>query len=115
MNLIDHPKDLIFISEFFAKFFLLYARANLFPNTIGLLTSSTDPVAIFEATKIVCYFYNALKFKTHHFNFREFLETENLANHFLSFEAIRDIITVTIQASNELLMVYTSILISIVK
>jgi hypothetical protein len=45
----DHPKDIAFLSEFFAEFFQQYQNSQLFPQTFNLpnTVSSQDSAVIF--------------------------------------------------------------------
>lgn len=37
----DHPKDMVFLSEYFMNFFALYFKGGLFPQTFNLMNSVT--------------------------------------------------------------------------
>lgn len=115
LNYIDHPKDFVFLSAYFSRFFENYVRANLFPQTVNLLMTTTDKDCMVETVKIFCYMYNALKFKNHIFNFRALLEKEKVAHYLLSKEMLRDIATLAARTEDEIFQACVLILVNVVK
>lgn len=115
LNYIDHPKDLIYLSSYFSKFFENYFRANLFPQTLNLLSSTTDKDCMLEVTKAFCYFYNALKFRNHVFDFRTLLIKEKVIGQLLGKEMVRDIASLASRTEEEIMQACVIMLINVVK
>ena len=114
-DLVDHPKDFVFISDFASKFFTSYAKNDLFPQTFNLLQSTTNPECMLEVAKILERMYNSLKFSNHIFNFREFLEKEKVISLFFSQDSLKGLLDITCKTSNQLFEVFVLILVNIVK
>lgn len=115
LNYIDHPKDFVFLSGYFSQFFTNYIRANLFPQTINLLMSTTDKECMIEVSKIFVYMYNAFKFKNHIFNFRAMAEKEKISALLLSKDMIRDIASLASRTEDEIFQAFVLMLVNIVK
>lgn len=115
LNYIDHPKDFVFLASYFSKFFDSYARANLFPQTVNLLMSTTEKDCMVEVTKIFCYLYNAFKFKNHVFNMRAMVEKEKVGHLLLSKEMIRDIASLASRTNDEIFEACVLIYVNVVK
>ena len=113
--LIDHPKDSLFISGFFAQFLDNFLKQRLFHQVYELLSVTTDKHCIIEIARFIAYMYNCLKFRNHLFSFVEYLEKERTADVLLSPEALRHLVTLTVNASPDTVEFYTLALISIVK
>ena len=113
--MLDHPKDLIFVSNFFGQFYQAYAREGLFGQTISLLYTTTDAESLLEVARAVSYLYNSLKFKNHVFNFKELLEKEKLMSALLEQDAIKALVGLTLNAPEALLELCVICLTSIVK
>lgn len=115
LNYIDHPKDFVFLSSYFSQFFENYTRANLFPQTINLMMSTTDKECMIEVTKVFVYLYNAFKFKNHIFNFRSMAEKEKISPLLLSKDMVRDITTLASRTEDEIFQACILMLVNIVK
>lgn len=115
VNYIDHPKDFVFLSAYFMQFFEKYFRANLFPQTLNLLSSTTDQECMLEVTKAFCYLYNALKFKNHVFNFKALLDKEKVSHQLLGREMVRDIASLASRTDGQVQQACLIMLVNIVK
>lgn len=115
VNYIDHPKDLVFLSAYFSRFFENYFRASLFPQTLNLLASTTEKDCMLEVTTAFCYLYNALKFKNHVFHFQAMLEREKVAPQLLGKEMVRDIASLASRTEDQVHQTCTIMLVNIVK
>jgi len=115
LDLLDHPKDFVFISGFFKSFYESYAKNQLFHQTFNLLKSTTEPECMLEVGKILFHMYNSLKICNHNFNFRTLLDRERLNDLFLGENTIKELLDITTKTSNQLFEVFVLILVSIVK
>lgn len=79
------------------------------------MASTTDKDCMLEVTKTFCYFYNALKFRNHVFDFRSILLKEKVLGQLLGREMIRDIASLASRTEGEIMQACVIMLINIVK